>query len=86
MIFSITKQSLICICIITFQYIKLLVYADFFMNLYIYLLINVSGCGYSVVNSAAAAGRIVGGQEVNPRHKLPYQMFLQVTAAASYLR
>jgi len=34
------------------------------------------GCGYSIVNTAA--GRIVGGQEVNPRHKLPYQMFVQM--------
>jgi len=32
------------------------------------------GCGYSIVN---AAGRIVGGQEVNPRHKLPYQVYVQ---------
>ena len=34
-----------------------------------------TGCGYSIVN---AAGRIVGGQEVNPRHKLPYQVYVQV--------
>jgi len=37
---------------------------------------NECGCGYSIVN--AASGRIVGGGEVNPRHKLPYQMFLQI--------
>jgi len=34
------------------------------------------GCGNSIGNTAA--GRIVGGQEVNPRHKLPYQMFVQM--------
>ena len=32
------------------------------------------GCGYSIVN---AAGRIVAGQEVNPMHKLPYQVYVQ---------
>ena len=67
---SVYKASLVCIFFLA-------------MNLYTYHLpINIAGCGYSVVNSAAAAGRIVGGQEVNPRHKLPYQMFLQVTIAA----
>ena len=39
------------------------------------------GCGYSVVNSAA--GRIVGGQEVNPRHKLPYQVYVQTCFGSS---
>merc|ERR1711936_382989 len=34
------------------------------------------GCGYSNTNPAAS-GRIVGGQEVNPMHSKPYQVYLQ---------
>merc|ERR1711971_1530146 len=34
------------------------------------------GCGYSNTNPAAT-GRIVGGQEVNPMHSKPYQVYLQ---------
>merc|ERR1719192_1102244 len=34
------------------------------------------GCGYSSTNPAAS-GRIVGGQEVNPMHSKPYQVYLQ---------
>ena len=33
------------------------------------------GCGYSVSNPA---DRIVGGQEVSPKHSLPYQVYVQV--------
>ena len=36
------------------------------------------GCGYSVSNPNPAAGRIVAGAEVSPRHKLPYQVLLKV--------
>ena len=36
------------------------------------------GCGYSVTNPNPAAGRIVGGVPVSPRHKLPYQVLLTV--------
>merc|ERR1712127_551875 len=36
------------------------------------------GCGYSVSNPNPAAGRIVGGQEVNPQHSRPYQAFVQI--------
>ena len=39
---------------------------------------NIIGCGYSVSNPSPAAGRIVGGQEVNPQHSRPYQAFVQV--------
>ncbi|XP_023330353.1 cationic trypsin [Eurytemora carolleeae] len=35
------------------------------------------GCGYSVTNPNPAAGRIVGGVPVSPRHKLPYQVLLK---------
>jgi len=35
------------------------------------------GCGYSVSNPNPAAGRIVAGAEVSPRHKLPYQVLLK---------
>merc|ERR1719309_1391451 len=38
------------------------------------------GCGYSNTNPAAA-GRIVSGQEVNPRHSRPYQVYLQSCSA-----
>jgi len=41
------------------------------------------GCGYSIVNPAAAVGRIVGGSEVNPKHKLPYQAHLQLCFGSS---
>jgi len=36
------------------------------------------GCGYSVSN----LGRIVNGQEVNPKHSRPYQVYLQACSSA----
>ena len=38
-----------------------------------------------MANPNPAAGRIVGGAEVNPQHKLPYQVHVQVIIIMCYV-
>ena len=45
----------------------------------IFMTFLIVGCGYSVTDPIPSVTRIVGGQEVNPPHRLPYQALVMVS-------